>query len=107
MEEPRMCYKIRRLRGDFRDDYLLIRVHPPVIGQKYGLGDRDIDKLIVATRHKGASLYPISGWPVFVHVARILVNDPESRDILHAGEIEETAWAELYRTEESARAKLK
>src|SRR5262249_20763813 len=84
---------------------LLVRVEPPLVGQRYGLGGRDIDTLLVATRHKGASLFPINQWPVYVHVARLLIENPEQRDQIHDNEFESIAWAELYRTEEDAQAK--
>jgi len=38
LEEPRRCFQIKRMRGDFRDDYLLVRIDPPINGQKYGFG---------------------------------------------------------------------
>lgn len=104
MEEPRRGFVVRRLRGDSRDDYLLARIEPPVMGQSFGLGDRDIDHVILATRHVGESLFPIKSWPVFVHVARPLVAI-EERVVIHDDEMESIAWAEIYETEESARAK--
>jgi hypothetical protein len=64
LEEPRSCKCIKRARSDDRDDLLLVKVEPPIIGQPYGLGGRDIDTLLVATRHKGDSLFPIKEWPV-------------------------------------------
>lgn len=105
LEEPRKCWKIRRLSSPDRDDLLLIRIDPPLIGQKYGLGGRDIDNVIVATRHKGYTLFPVAEWPVYVHVARLLVDLPESRSELQATEFESIAWAELYKTEDDARNK--
>jgi hypothetical protein len=105
LEEPRRCWRIKRVRSDNRDDLLLVRVKPPLIGQPYGLGGRDIDTLLVATRHKGDSLFPIKEWPVFVHVARLLIDNLEDRDEIHDTEFESVAWAELYRTEEDARLK--
>jgi hypothetical protein len=42
MEEPRRGFAIRRLRGDHRDDYLLTRIDPPLIGQPFGMGAHDI-----------------------------------------------------------------
>lgn len=105
LEEPRKCWKVRRLSTSDRDDLLLIRIDPPLIGQKYGLGGCDIDCVIVATRHKGYTLFPITEWPVYVHVARLLVDLPENRSELQATEFESIAWAELYKTEEDARAK--
>jgi len=88
-----------------RDDLLLVRIEPPLIGQKYGLGERDIDVVLVATRHTGSSLFPIAEWPVFVHVARLLVDVPVLGDKLEKGQYESIAWAEIYRTEDDARIK--
>jgi hypothetical protein len=105
LEEPRRCFSIKRLRGPHRDDYLLVRIDPPIIGQPYGLGGQDIEKVIVATRFKGDSIFPITEWPVYVHVARFLSGDPEEYDFIHMSDLEEIAWAELYETEAAARRK--
>jgi hypothetical protein len=94
------------LSGDSRDDYLLARIDPPVMGQPFGLGGRDIDQVILATRHAGASLFPIEQVPVYVHVARPLV-PIEGRDLVHDDEMESIAWAEIYDTEGAARAKAR
>lgn len=104
LEEPRRCKRIKRVRSDSRDDLLLIMVEPPLIGQPFGLGGRDIDTLLVGTRHKGATLFPITDWPVFVHVARLLIKNPEEREQIHDNEFESIAWAELYATESEARS---
>ncbi len=103
--EPRSCKRIKRVGSDNRDDLLLVKVEPPLVGQLYGLGGRDIDTLLIATRHKGDSLFAIQKWPVFVHVARLLIENPERREQIHDNEFESIAWAELYRTEEDARVK--
>ena len=106
MEEPRRCWRIKRLATDNRDDLLLARIDPPLPGQKYG-EPRDIDLVLLATRHEeGSSLFPVTAWPVYVHVARPLVSDAEHREKLQAHEFQSIAWAELYRTEEDARDKL-
>jgi hypothetical protein len=105
LEEPRSCKRVKRLRSDDRDDLLLVEIDPPLIGQPYGLGGRDIDTLLVATRHKGDSLFPIKEWPVFVHVARLLIPNAEGREHIHGDEFESIGWAELYPTEAAARAK--
>ncbi len=96
---------MRRLRTTGRDDLLLVRVEPPLIGQKYGPGGRDIGVLVVAPRHLGVSLFPVSEWPVYVHVARLLVAPPEGSDAVRPEDLERIAWAELYKTEEDARTK--
>ncbi len=105
LEQPRSCKRIKRLRSDNRDDLLLVKVKPPIAGQPYGLCGRDIDTLLIATRHKGDSLFRIRKWPVFVHVARLLIENPERREQIHDNEFQSIAWAELYRTEEDARIK--
>ena len=105
LEEPRRCKRIKRVKSDNRDDLLLISVEPPLIGQPYGLGGRDIDTVLLATRHKGASLFPIKAWPVFVHVSRLLIDNPADREQIHDNEFELIAWAELYATEAAASAK--
>lgn len=104
MENPRRCRSIKRLSGEDRDDYLLIGIDPPLNGQVFGLGERDVDQVVVATRHRGETLFPIKRWPVFVHVARLLV-PYEGQDSVRNDEVESIAWAELYATEEAARAK--
>jgi hypothetical protein len=104
LDSPRRCQAIRRLKGEDRDDYLLIGIDPPLNGQAFGLGGRDLDRVVVATRHRGESLFPVKRWPVFVHVARLLV-PYEGQDVVKNDEMESFAWAELYATEEAARAK--
>lgn len=106
MEKPRCCWRIKRLASGQRDDLLLVRIEPPLLGQKYGLGGRDIELVLLAPRHKGDSLFPISQWPVDVHVARSLVEDPEALENIDPKDMKVIAWAELYRTESDARMKV-
>ncbi len=105
MEEPRRCRAIRRVRSRHRDDLLLIEIEPPLIGQKYGFGGRDVHQVLVATRHQGASLFPIRRWPVYVHVALCLADDWQDLEFLADNQIRSIAWAELYKTEKRARRK--
>lgn len=107
MEEPRKAFRIKRLSSDTRDDLLLIRIDPPLMGQRYGSGGRDIEYIIIATRNVGATLFPIREWPVDVNVSKPLVDDIGERDHLLGHEYKDLAWAELYRTEEDARLKSK
>lgn len=104
MEMPRRAYSIKRIRGDVRDDFLLLKIDPPLTPPKEFPGN-DIDRILVATRHADASLFPIDRWPVYVFVLRILVEDPERRDVLHNDELELIAWAALYRTRSDAKNK--
>ena len=104
MESPRRCRAVKRLRSEHRDDLLLIDIDPPLIGQKYGLGGRDVDQVVVASRHQGEPLFPIKRWPVFVHVVLLLVPH-EGQNAVRSDELRAIAWAELYETEEAARLK--
>ena len=106
MDVPRRAWRVKRLFAPDRDDLLLVEIDPPLVGQQYGLGDRDIDLVVVASKHEGSSLFPITKWPAFVYVARPLIENPELRDKLQNDEFELIAWAGLYRTEEDARLKV-
>lgn len=97
LEQPRACRRIRRLEGRAADAYLLVEIDPPLIGQRYGLGDRDVDRVILATRHAGQSLFPVSEWPLFVHVA-LPKSDLANVTTLDAGEAKLIAWGEIYMT---------
>jgi hypothetical protein len=105
LEQPRACFRIKRLKGRTGDDYLAIRVEPPIPGQPYGLGNRDIDTVVVAARHAGTSLFPITDWPAYVHVARPLGANLETRESLQEGELEEIGWAELHPDRRAAEQK--
>jgi hypothetical protein len=86
---------------------MVIRVDPPVIGQKYGLGAEDITELLIAPRLEGYTLYPVSPWPCYVYVFRILDEAIiTSRVITRPDQGEMIAWAELYRSRKEADAQL-
>jgi hypothetical protein len=91
MEKPRRCWRVRRLAMAKRDDLLWLKIDPPLLGQTYGLGECDINLVLVATRHQGSSLFPIAEWPVYVHVARPLVDHPELLDKLQEGQLQSIA----------------
>jgi hypothetical protein len=99
---PLLAALVRRLRYGKRDDVLLVEIDPPLIGQPYGLGARDLDQVVLATRHLGHSIFDTSDWPKYVHVARLLV-EFDGQDELRLGDLEVIGWAELYETEARAR----
>jgi hypothetical protein len=100
-EEPRRAWRLKRLRSDSRDDLLLIRVEPPIRTRS----GQDLETVIVATRHKESSLFPVDKWPVFIHVAEPLVAQSDLLEAVRSDEFRSIAWAELYRTEQEARDK--
>lgn len=105
LSKPRACWFAKRLRDINRDDYMLVTIDPPLIGQPFGLGDTDIEYLILSTRHQGSSLYPVKEWPTSVYVARI-----RDRSLIEEGsfvpnQIELIAWGEILNNLEKATAR--
>lgn len=93
-----------RLRDPVRDDYMLVEIEPALIGQPFGLGDRDISRLILSTRHQGYTLFPITEWPSHVYVTRILDEAILQTSSFTKEQIELIAWARIYRTLKEAEA---
>jgi hypothetical protein len=99
---PRACWEKTRLRDALRDDHMLIRIEPVLDGQRFGLGATNVTQLVISARHRGQTLYPISEWPSFVYVARILDDAVvESRRII-GGQVELIAWGMLFRARKEA-----
>jgi len=82
---------------------LWIEIDPSLIGQKYGLGDKDISDLILFPKFKNTGLFPISEWPFHVLVYRALDNDVYAKKkIENDQEIEMIVWASIFKNKESA-----
>ena len=90
-------------RGDFARARS-IRIEPPVIGQAFGLGGEDIHDLIVSPHYVGSTLFPISEYPMPVHIYRALTTDVFTRLQFDRHEVTMEAWGELYRTLDAAAA---
>lgn len=99
---PRACWQHARLRDDVRDDHMLIDIDPALDGQRFDLGAGDITQLIISARHRGQTLYPISEWPFFVYIARILDKAVLRSHAFKREEVELIAWGTLFRTREEA-----
>jgi hypothetical protein len=104
---PRACWVKGRLKDHVRDDYMLIRIDPPLVGQGFGFGDRDIFDLIISTRFEGASLFPITEWPSHVYVSRILDEEIVTTLVLRKDQVELVAWGMLFKTLDEANAQAK
>ena len=99
---PRACWEKGRLRDVARDDCMLIDVEPGLAGQRFGLGSVEIAQLIISARHRGSTLYPISEWPLFVYVARILDATIIGSSSFARDQVEIIAWGALFRTRQEA-----
>ena len=99
---PRACWIRGRLRDQIRDDHMLIEVEPPLIGQNYKLGGRDISSLIISSHYEGTTLFQIKEWPCHVYVARIL-DAGILKTLAFTGEqVEVIAWGMIFPTIEEA-----
>ena len=104
LSTPRACWTLGRLRDEVRDDYMLIEVEPAVIGQNYGLDSQDITSLVISTRHRGFSLFPITAWPSHVYITRILDQSITKTLVFTGSQVELIGWGMIFRTENEANA---
>lgn len=104
LASPRACWRKARLADDSRDDYLLVEIDPPLIGQKYGLGAEDIGHLLLSSKFESFSLFPVDHWPCPVYVTRILDDSILDTLTLTGDQVEMIAWGEIFLTLEEARA---
>src|SRR5262249_6958836 len=100
LEEMRACWAIDRLRDSRRDDYMLVEISPVLIGQPFGLGDKDISLLILSSRHVGQTLFPITEWPSYVYVARMIDISILTTKVFRPEQVEYVAKATIYQTRE-------
>jgi hypothetical protein len=98
LNQPRKCYRVRRFPANRRDDYLLIRISPPIEGRNFGLGDIEVSEVVIASRHNGVSLFPVKKWPISVYLLHTIVQNPAERTMLRENELTLIGWAEIYDT---------
>ena len=96
LSAPRACWFVRRLRDVNRDDYMLVRIDPPLIGQSFGLGGADVTEVLLSTRHEGFTLFPTEKWPTYVYVARI--TDPRvlCAESFDRNQVQLIAWGMIF-----------
>ena len=100
LETPRRVRGIKRIAIGQRDDALLAEIDPPIAAGTSKESNTSI--VILAARHKGCGLFPVTEWPLSVHVAKALVENVQGRDHLELTDVQTIAWAELYETEQDA-----
>ena len=103
LAKPRECWEIKRMRDAVRSDYMLISMEPPY-REPQRVGYRDVYKLVIATRFKGYSLYPITSWPCHVSVFSIADESIDTGLEIASDQIRNVAWAMLFRTLAEAEA---
>lgn len=97
----RKCYIIKRFQAFRRDDYLLMRISPPFEWTGGNIPNQELEYLIIAARHKGETLFPISKWPISVYVLLTYLSKENllQRGSLNDDEIILLGWAELRNSE--------
>jgi len=105
LSKPRSCRFARRLRDVNRDDYMLVEIDPPLIGQSFGLGGNDIGELILSTRHCGYTLFPVEEWPTHVYVARLIVQQALVAESITREQVQLIAWGMIFKDLEEANAR--
>lgn len=103
LSEPRACWAVSRFRDNVRDDYMEIAIVPPLIGQPFGLGDKDIDRLVIASRLQGFNVHMITQWPVPIYVLRIKDDSFRESGCFQADQVDLIAWGQIFEKIEQAR----
>ena len=99
---PRACRIVSIIKDPHGSQGVRVVIDPPVIGQQYGLGGKDISELLFFPRFVGSTLPPKNEWPVDVYICRILSDLPLAQSKIAPTDVEMVAWAELYPTLEEA-----
>lgn len=103
---PRACRIEARLSDKVRVDHLLVRIDPTLIGQEFGLGSRDIERLVLTVIFDGQALFPIREWPAHVYVSRILDESVVATRTIESGQVQIIAWGTLFQTSAEATASI-
>jgi hypothetical protein len=95
-ETVRQCRIIDVLNFDTGKSAAVARIEPPVIGQDFNRS-ADVDVVILAPRHEGSSIDPVSEFPCFVFIA-ISKEEHRLQSPIRSDDLEVIGWGELYRT---------
>ena len=102
----RACWVKGRLRDNVRDDYMLIRIEPALLNQDYDLPLCKADMLIIATRYRGFTLFPVTEWPSHVYIVRMLDDAILEKMTFVADQVEIIGWGMIFRTAEEAERQI-
>jgi hypothetical protein len=99
LETPRACVRVRRVEGRKEDAFLVVQIAPPLRVKNRLQGWSEV---VVAARHHGASLFPVSEWPLAVFIA-VPANGGFDAERFDDADLEVVAWGELYPSEDDAK----
>ncbi len=93
-ENPRRFQVIKSVIINHKEAWV-IKIEPYVIRQKYGLGEKNIEYLMLTPKHTDLTLTSIEEYPFFVMISRFLSNKIPQHKNVSSSEIEVIAWAEI------------
>lgn len=95
-EPVRECRVVEELAFDTGKSAIVGRIEPGVIGQDFNRS-ADLDTVILASRHEGASIEEITEFPFFVFIA-IAREGYQLKSPIRSDDLEIIGWGELYRS---------
>ena len=82
-------------------EYLWVKIDPPVMGQPYALGEKDVTDVLLSPHFQETSVFPVSQFPLPVYIYRVLddrvFTDPHPSPSL----LKLVAWGEIYATRDA------
>ena len=95
--EPRACRIVKRLRSELRDDLALVEIEPSLPRDVYDTNE-DVRWVILASRHQGQSLFPVSEWPLAVYICRLKGKDEPEGEAIASKDLAILDWGEVRQT---------
>lgn len=93
---PFRCAPLSRLRMGKNDQFLLIRISPPLRLNPYDPSSNTTDTLVITPHMQNDTLFPVSYWPLPVHIHKVLYPIKYGRP-LSPKQIKITAWGDIHR----------
>ena len=91
---PRECHVIRRLRSELRDDLALVELETPLPASVYDTPE-DLGQVILAARHQGSTLFPVTHWPLPVYICVLKVETTSEDDVISSANLSILDWGEV------------
>jgi hypothetical protein len=101
----RACQVERKVIDNEGREYLWVKIDPPVTGQRYGLGEKNLTDVLLLPHVKGTSLFPISEFPLQVYIYRVLDYEVLKDLFCCSSNLELAAWGEIYASRDDERAR--
>lgn len=92
--QPVACHVVRRLRSELRDDLVLVEIDPAQPSHIYDTA-QDIHYFILAPRHDGTSLFPVSEWPLPVYICLPKQSVDSVKELISSHQLSITDWGEV------------